>query len=116
MVSVFHGADEQSHEAFQSWRRAHVDGFHMTEGSQGVFTIHWTQDRHENGAGRGCHHQGVSSNRYREDKGGCYTADRKICSDSLDELLAWAAERKYGCKNCGHCDTRKFPFSKAAAV
>jgi hypothetical protein len=110
MVAVFHGANEQAHEAFQAWRRTHTGGFHMTEGSNGVFVVHWAQDRRENDAGRGCTHQGSSDNKFHEDKNGCYTTARKVCSESLEELFAWAAERQYKTKSCAHCNTKKFPF------
>ena len=115
MIEIFHGDNEQTHQAFQSWRQGHVDGFHMTEGASGVFTIHWTQDKRENLAGRGCHHQGESGNKYLEDKYGCYTTARKICSESYSDLLEWAKEHKARTKNCGHCDSKRFPFPNVAA-
>lgn len=108
--SIFHGDDATTHDQFQSWRRTHVDGFHMTEGSLGVFTIHYTQDKRENAAGRGCIHQGTSEFRYHEDKNGCYTSARKVCSTSYPELLSWTADNGFVTKNCKHCDTRRFPF------
>lgn len=111
MISVFHGDDAKTHEAFQAWRRANANGFHMTEGPAGVFTVHYAQDKRENDSGRGCWHQGGSSNRYRADKGGCYTTARKVCSKSLADLHAWAKNAGFKTKNCGHCDTRAFPFS-----
>ena len=110
MLSIFHGKDEKNHESFQLWRRDHPNGFHMTEGPKGTFTIHWAQDKRENQAGRGCHHQGVSIIKYLEDAGSCYTAARKVCSDDLRELVSWAEEQQYKVKRCQHCDTRKFPF------
>jgi hypothetical protein len=110
MISVFHGDNAEAHENFQAWRKAHVDGFHMTENAPGQFTIHYTQDKRENSHGRGCMHQGVSDNRYREDKDGCYTTARKVCSDSLDELIAWATANGFATKSCKHCDTNRFPF------
>ena len=110
MITTFHGTDEASHGAFQQWRREHVDGFHMTEGAPGMFTIHWTQDMRENPSGRGCNHQGGSSNSYREDKNGCYTTKRKVCSESLSELRAWATSEGFSTKPCSHCDTKRFPF------
>ena len=110
VISKFHENNKKTHDAFQTWRRSHVDGFHMTESASGVFTIHWTQDRRENSAGRGCMHQGGSDNKYREDKDGCYTTARKVCSDNFGELIAWARERNYRTTNCKHCDTRRFPF------
>lgn len=116
MIAIFKGTDEKTHEAFQAWRRDHPDGFHMTEGSSGHFTVHWAQDKRENSAGRGCHHQNVSTIMHREDKDGCYTTAKKVCSDDLQELLAWAAARKYKTKSCGHCDTKKFPFPSASTV
>lgn len=112
MITVFHGSDAATHDAYQTWRQSHVNGFNMTEGSKGVFTIHWTQDKRENSQGRGCHHQGGSGNRYREDKGGCYTAARKVCSDKLNELVAWIDKNSAKAKTCLHCDTRTFPFPK----
>ncbi len=48
------------HDAFQAWRQAHPDGFHMTEKSRGEFVIHWTQDKRGNAQGHRCHHQGGS--------------------------------------------------------
>ena len=110
MISVFHGDNAGTHDAFQSWRRANPDGFHMTESAAGRFTIHYAQDRRENSAGRGCLHQGCNDNEYRADKGGCYTAARKVCSNSLAELVAWATERGYSATSCKHCDTTQFPF------
>ena len=41
MTSVFHGDDAATHDAFQAWRKANVDGFHMTESVPGQFTIHY---------------------------------------------------------------------------
>jgi hypothetical protein len=113
MISVFHGNDAQTHDAFQTWRRAHVDGFHMTESEPGRFIIHYTQDRRENPDGRGCIHQGGSDNDYREDKGSCYTVARKVCSDSLAELMGWVGEHGYTATSCKHCDTKRFPFPTA---
>lgn len=112
MISIFHGGDAKTHEDFQSWRSTHVDGFHMTEGSGGVFTVHYTQDKRENAAGRGCNHQGTSDFRYREDKNGCYTSARKVCSTSYAALLSWAAVNRLVAKNCKHCDTKRFPFPR----
>jgi len=110
MISIFHGDDAETHGKFQAWRHANVDGFHMTERAAGQFMIHYAQDKRENSAGRGCSHQGVSDNEYRGDKEGCYTRARKVCSNSLPELVAWATENRFTTKNCAHCDTRRFPF------
>jgi hypothetical protein len=82
----------------------------MTEGPIGTFTIHYAQDKRENGDGRGCWHQGGSGNDYRADKGGCYTAARKVCSNSVAELIAWAKQHGHKAKKCGHCNTTEFPF------
>jgi hypothetical protein len=30
MVNEFYGSDEKTHQQFQAWRKANVDGFHMT--------------------------------------------------------------------------------------
>lgn len=113
VIATFHGTDEKKHEAFQVWRREHPNGFHMTESAAGRFTIHWAQDKRENAIGRGCTHQGVSTIRYREDKDGCYTTARKVCAESLADLLAWADARKLKTKSCGHCDTNRHPFPRA---
>jgi hypothetical protein len=110
MVKIFHGNNEVAHKAFQTWRKANINGFHMTEGPKGIFTIHYTQDKRENFVGRGCMHQGGSGNQFLQDKGGCYTTARKVCSNSLQELLAWANTHGYITKNCKHCDTKNFPF------
>jgi hypothetical protein len=112
MISIFHGRDEETHKKFQTWRKDNVDGFHMTENKAGQFTIHYTQDKRENVEGRGCAHQGGSDNEYLEDKNSCYTTDRKVCSNSLAELVTWASECGFTTKNCKHCDTKKFPFPK----
>ena len=112
MISTFHGTDEKTHKEFQAWRKDNVDGFHMTENKAGQFTIHYTQDKRENVEGRGCAHQGGSDNEYLEDKNSCYTTDRKVCSNSLAELVTWASECGFTTKNCKHCDTKKFPFPK----
>ena len=114
MIRVFHGNVEETHRRFQAWRKANVDGFHMTESSPGQFTIHYTQDKRENPAGRGCMHQGGSDNEYLEDKDGCYTTARKVCSESLGELIAWARENGFTTKNCKHCDSTRFPFPAIA--
>jgi hypothetical protein len=114
MISVFHCDDEETHQKFQVWRKANVDGFHMTENAAGQFTVHYTQDNRENSAGRGCMHQGGSDVEYLEDKNGCYTTARKVCSNSLAELVAWAIEKGFTTKNCKHCDTKPFPFPPVA--
>ena len=90
MTSVFHGSDEATHESFQEWRREHPDGFNLSEGKKGCFAAHWTEDRRDNGRGRGCMHQGGSGIRYKEDGMTCLTVAKKVCSDSLHELLEWA--------------------------
>jgi hypothetical protein len=110
MISIFHGNDEETHNDFQTWRQAHVDGFHMTEKTIGQFVIHYAQDKRENAVGRGCNHQGCSFIEYGEDKNGCYTTARKVCSNSFTELVAWAKEKGYSTRNCKHCDTKRFPF------
>jgi hypothetical protein len=113
-IAEFHGTDKATHDAFQSWRRAHRDGFHMAEqDTEGDFIVHWTQDKREHGA-RGCIHQGVSAIKYREDKGGCYTTARKVCSDDFTKLLDWAAKQGYTTRACKHCDTQRFPFPRSA--
>src|SRR5947207_248910 len=113
MIRVFHGDDETTHQAFQSWRKANADGFHMTENAPGQFTVHYTLDKRENTLGRGCIHQGGSGNKYLEDKGGCYTTARKVCSIDIAELVAWAAENGFTTRSCKHCDTKLFPFPAA---
>jgi hypothetical protein len=110
MIQIFHGADEETHEAFQAWRRGNPDGFHMTESARGAFTVHYAQDKRDNGSGRGCAHQGGSDNRFREDKDGCYTSERKVCSEAYAELIVWAKTNSFVTRNCKHCDTRRFPF------
>lgn len=110
MVSVFHGNSEATHRSFQAWRKNNTNGFHMTEGTTGQFTIHYTQDKRENAARRGCIHQGTSDIEYLEDKGSCYTTARKVCSNDLAELIAWAAERGFTTTSCKHCDTAQFHF------
>ena len=110
MISIFHGDDAGTHDAFQAWRRANVDGFHMTETAPGRFSIHYAHDQRENSAGWGCMHQGCSDNDCHEDKGGCYTTARKVCSESLAELTDWARENGYTTRSCKHCDTARFPF------
>src|SRR5262249_12735227 len=113
VISVFHGDDQQTHRKFQAWRKGHADGFYMTEGDAGRFTVHYAQDKRENTAGRGCCHLGGSDNDYLADKGCCYTAARKVCSASLAGLAAWAADNGAAARNCKHCDTERFPFPAA---
>jgi hypothetical protein len=110
MIEIFHGTNQESHDAFQAWRQAHPNGYNLTQKSQTSFVAHWSQDKRENSAGRGCIHQGGSVNGFLEDKGGCYTTARKVCSDSLAELLEWANRINATVKRCAHCDTRKFSF------
>ena len=110
MLAVFHGANKDSHDSFQAWRCENPNGFHMTEGTNGKFSVHWTQDKRDSPLGRGCNHQGIAGMEYRQDKNGCYTTARKICSESLFELLAWIADREFESKSCGNCDSKKFPF------
>jgi hypothetical protein len=110
MIADFHGNDEKSHNAFQAWRQANVDGFHMTEKNAREFVIHYAQDKRENADGRGCGHQGGSGNEYGSAKNGCYTAAWKVCSNSFTELIGWAREKGYSARNCKHCDTTRFPF------
>ena len=55
MIRIFHGNDEKSHKSFQAWRKANVDGFHMTKTPKARqensrFT---TQDKRKNSEGRG---------------------------------------------------------------
>lgn len=54
--------------------------------------------------------------KFRQDKGSCYTTARKVCSNDLGELLAWAANNGFSTKNCRHCDTKKFPFPQVGAT
>ena len=57
-------------------------------------------------------HQGTSRVKYMEDR--CYTKARKVCSNSLAELIAWATEHGFTTKNCKHCDSKRFPFPTVA--
>ncbi|MBS0265459.1 MAG: HNH endonuclease [Planctomycetes bacterium] len=110
MIRIFHGTDAKTHQEFQAWRQAHVDGYHMTENAKGRFTIHYAQDKRENASGRGCMHQGCSFQKYLADKNGCYTKARKVCSVNFHELIEWATEQGFTVKNCSHCDSKRFPF------
>lgn len=110
MIEIFHGDNESAHDAFQAWRSAHPNGFHLTDKGRGVFSAHWTQDKRENDAGRGCGHQGTSDIAYSQDKNGCCTAAKKICSDSFKELCEWAASQGLTVKRCAHCNSNRFPF------
>lgn len=116
MIKIFHGTDAATHDAYQTWRQAHANGFFLTEGPKGSFRSHWAQDKRENPFGRGCIHQGGSKNAYRADKSGCYTTAKKVCSDSLPELLEWASQQSATIKSCQHCDTQKFPFPSSTSV
>ena len=108
MIQIFHGDNEATHDAFQAWRQANVDGFHLAEGPLAHFRMHWTQDKRESEVGRGCAHQGGSRNPYRADR--CYTKARKVCSTSAQELRAWVKLNGATVKSCAHCDTARFPF------
>jgi hypothetical protein len=112
MIHIFHGNDEKIHNAFQAWRQANVDGFQMTEKSKGKFVIHYAQDKRENSKGRGCVHQGCSFIEYREEKRGCYTTAKKVCSNSFADLIGWARIEGYSTRNCKHCDTNRFPLER----
>ena len=62
LIEIYHGNDEAMHNAFQTWRRLNPDGFDLTEGPVCQFRLHWAQDKRDNSQGRGCIHQGGSSN------------------------------------------------------
>ncbi len=115
MVIVFSGADAATHDAFQSWRRAHTNGFNLTESSRGVFTAHWAEDCRDHGAGRGCMHQGGSSLPYKADGVICLTNKTKVCADGLAELLDWASSQSARVKYCKHCDSGAHPISSFAS-
>ena len=109
MIEIFHGTNAESHNAFQAWRSSHPDGFNLTESKKNLFTAHWTQDLRDHGDRRGCNHQGGSENKFDEGTN-CYTSAKKVCSDSLQELLAWAQENSVRVKACKNCDTTRNPF------
>ena len=110
MISIFHGNDETTHDAFQAWRVANEDGLTLAESPKGQARLHWSQDKRESADGRGCSHQGGSGAKFGEDKGACYTKARKVCATNASELRDWAASNDVAIKHCAHCDTRKFPF------
>jgi hypothetical protein len=110
MIRIFHGNDEAIHNDFQAWRQANVDGFRIAEKSAGQFLIHYAQDKRENSEGRGCGHRGGSSNKFAEDKGGCFTTAKKVCSNSFAALIALAKEKGDSTRNCKHCDTNRLRF------
>lgn len=110
MIQIFHGDDADTHDAFQAWRRAHPDGFHLSEGPKNLFTAHWTQDRRENALGRGCAHQGTSDRELNDYFSGCYTKAMKVCSEDFRELASWANARGAKVKPCFHCDSKSFPL------
>ena len=31
MISIFHGNNAETHKNYQAWRKANVDGFHMSQ-------------------------------------------------------------------------------------
>jgi hypothetical protein len=96
MINIFHGTDQESHRAFQEWRKANVNGFHMTEKTAGQFVIHYAQDNRENSAGRGCIHQGGSGNEYRDDKDGCYPSPYQEAENLLDRPELSLDEVRHG--------------------
>jgi len=115
MIVEFDGNNEMMHDAFQAWRRAHPDGFHLTDKGNHVFSAHWTQDKRENGFGRGCGHQGGSGNPYLHDTNSCYTKAKKVCSESFRELNDWAASEGVTIKSCSHCNNKRFLFPTVQA-
>jgi 5-methylcytosine-specific restriction endonuclease McrA len=113
MIAEFDGNNEMMHDAFQAWRKAHPDGFHLTDKGSRVFSAHWAQDKRENGFGRGCWHQGTSDLPYETVS--CSTTAKKVCSESFQELNDWAASKEVTIKICGHCNNKRFPFPKVEA-
>lgn len=109
MVDEFDGDNEMMHDAFQAWRRAHPDGFHLTDKGNRIFSAHWTQDKRENGFGRGCAHQGTSDITYLNCS---LTKAKKVCSESFQELANWATSNDVTIKFCSHCSTERFPFPR----
>ena len=103
------------HDAFQAWRRTHSNGFHLTDKGRRVFSAHWTQDKRENGFGRGCGHQRISEISYLNDDGSCCTKAKKVCSENFQELNDWAASEGVTIKSCAHCNNKRFPFPRVEA-
>lgn len=82
MIEEFVDAGEHKvHEAFQHWRREHMDGYFLNVKSPSVLMLHRAD----------CLHHGDPDWSTDNPAGwGSLTRTRKVCSDDRDELVAWA--------------------------
>jgi hypothetical protein len=82
MITQFHDSGRESAlNRFQDWRRANTDGFFINCINRTTWKLHVTT----------CWHSG-NSLWLRDRRGASLTRQRKICSDSLQELLTWAEQ------------------------
>lgn len=71
----------KAHEAFQHWRREHMDGYFLNVKSPAVLMLHRTN----------CVHHGDVDWNFDEPAGwGSLTRTRKVCAAHLQDLLDWA--------------------------
>lgn len=94
MVQEFADADgAQAHEAFQRWRQETPSGYFINCRSESDGMLHRAP----------CGHHGVTDT--GPEAWGSLTRHRKVCSVSLQELLAWAERTKM--KPLQRCSTCK---------
>ena len=86
-------ADRIDHDAFMAWKAHHPDGYDLAVKTTDRANLHQTQ----------CHHVGTLPH---HTYGGSATKDRKVCSDDVDDLFAWADANRMVVKACGTCRTK----------
>lgn len=84
------------HSLFQDWRRAHPQGFFLA----------FTANRRARMHAALCPHSGDTDWTF-EASGGSLTKKRKVCDESEEALLAWAAQEGVEVSRCADCLGRK---------
>jgi hypothetical protein len=80
------------HAKFQAWRRNHPDAFFLTFGSKQRSRLHAAS----------CPHSG-DGHWTVEETGHSLTTHRKVCADTQEVLLAWAARLGVEVVRCADC-------------
>ncbi len=92
MISEFRDeGDKNRHEAFQQWRRANNAGFFINCKSEKSAMLHSAL----------CPHSGNTD--WEKGDWGSLTANRKLCSENREELVAWAREHGMALAVCSDC-------------
>jgi hypothetical protein len=91
MISFQDETDAEAHSKFQTFRREHPTGFVLNLKSASNGMLHFSL----------CDHMGDTE--WLKEDGASLTSKNKVCSETKDELVAYAQQHGINIHECQHC-------------